>query len=181
MLTPPPPFGLRPLQLSDLDAMLAIERQSFPTPVKASAYTYELTENRLAHYQALTAVTQLIGYAGYWLLGDEVHISIIAVDPAWRGRGLGELLLLNLMALGREQEAALATLEVRESNTVAQKLYAKYRFAVVGRRPRYYRDTGEDAILMTLRFDEDPAGVERMLDHGRGALFARLASEDFPA
>lgn len=178
MLQPPSPFALRPLQLADIDAMLPIEQHSFPTPVKASTYVYELTENRLAHYQALTAGDRLIGYAGYWLIADEAHVSIIAVDPGWRGRGLGELLLLNVIAQARAAGAALVTLEVRENNITAQQLYAKCRFEVVGRRRRYYRDTGEDAILMTLPLDDNTAVVDALLFDGREALFARLAGED---
>lgn len=55
-----------------------------------------------------------------------------------------------MLFMAYEHPACLVTLEVRERNLVAQQLYAKYDFAVVGQRPHYYKDTGEDAILMTL-------------------------------
>jgi ribosomal-protein-alanine N-acetyltransferase len=143
------------MQLEDVTAVLAIDALSFPTPMKESLLQYELSENRLAHYQVLVqrlsgGGEQVIGYAGYWLLGDEVHVSTIAVHPELRGRRLGELLLLNLLLLAYERPARLATLEVRQSNEAAQQLYAKYWFRVVGKRRRYYKDTGEDAILMTV-------------------------------
>lgn len=180
MLNPPSPLGLRPLRLSDLEAVLAIERLAFPTPTKSNVYRYELTENRLAHYQALTlredgGTEKVIGYAGYWLLADEAHISTIAVHPACRGRGYGELLLLNILFLAYEQEAGLVTLEVRRHNQVAQTLYRKYQFEVVGERRRYYRDTGEDALIMSVsRLDE---GYFAFLEKERVQLFARLVSE----
>ena len=155
MLQPPDPYHLRPLNLSDLPALSLIEQKSFPTPTREKVYRYELTENKLAHYQALTLkhenqVESLLGYAGFWIIADELHISTIAVDPLRRGLGLGELLLLNTLTMAYEHVAALVTLEVREGNQIAQALYQKYAFAFVGRRLRYYHDTGEDALLMTV-------------------------------
>lgn len=154
------PFYCRPMQLEDMADVLAIDTLSFPTPMKENLLRYELVENNLAHYQVLekkiaakstedAKKTNIIGFSGYWLMGDEVHISTIAVHPEQRGQHLGELLLLNLMFLAYAHPACLVTLEVRQSNITAQQLYAKYDFAVVGERPRYYKDTGENAILMT--------------------------------
>ena len=81
---------------------------------------------------------------------DEAHISTIASDAKWRGHGVGELMLLAMIDRSIELGAHELTLEVRVSNAVAQNLYRKYGFAVVGRRPGYYRDNNEDADLMTL-------------------------------
>ena len=91
----------------------------------------------------------MLGYAGLWLLIDEAHISTIAVAPEWRGRGLGELLLASLLERAISIGADVATLEVRASNLVAQNLYRKYRFTVVGVRKGYYTDNFEDALVMT--------------------------------
>ncbi|RMG98180.1 MAG: ribosomal-protein-alanine N-acetyltransferase [Chloroflexi bacterium] len=155
MLHLPHPFALRAMRLSDIDAVLAVDRLSFPTPARPSLFEHELTDNPIASYQVLTLAgdegEQVIGFAGFWLIADEVHVSTIAVHPDWRGYGLGEALLLNLLLLAyAREEAALATLEVRRSNLSAQALYRKYRFEVVGERRRYYRDTGEDALIMTV-------------------------------
>lgn len=183
MLRPPAPFHLRTLRVTDLEAMQPIERASFPTPTSERTYRYELTQNRLAHYQAVTvqqgAREALLGYAGFWFVAGEVHVSIIAVAPAWRGRGLGELLLLNQIRLALARQAELVTLEVRESNATAQALYRKYDFEVVGRRRRYYKDTGEDALLMTLPL-QDSETVLSALQRRQEALFARLAGEALP-
>jgi ribosomal-protein-alanine N-acetyltransferase len=91
----------------------------------------------------------LVGYCGFWIAAQEAHVSTIAVDPNYRGRGIGQLLLVTAIEKAMELDATLVSLEVRVSNFVAQNLYRKYGFAVVGRRPRYYSDNREDALIMT--------------------------------
>lgn len=183
MLTAPS-FFCRAMQLTDVTAVLAIDALSFPTPMKESLLVYELAENQLAHYQVLVEKSssedtqpaeRVIGFAGYWLMGDEVHISTIAVQPERRGRHLGELLLLNLLLLAYEHPACLATLEVRRSNAAAQQLYTKYWFKVVGERRAYYKDTGEDAVLMTV----EPLNgrYHHFLAAQKNTLLARLQTE----
>jgi [ribosomal protein S18]-alanine N-acetyltransferase len=149
----PPGYLLRDLRPSDLAAVMRIEKATYAIPWSESSFQYELTQNPLAHYQALVIRQgdqpgQLVGYSGYWLIADEFTVSAIVVDPGWRGRSLGELLFLNMMRRACQAKAVLATLEVRRSNTAAQQLYAKYGFEIVGERPRYYQDNREDAILM---------------------------------
>jgi ribosomal-protein-alanine N-acetyltransferase len=180
MLHLPPPYVLRPLQTADIPDVLAIERLSFPSSRSEALHTYELTQNRVARYHALTREDEsgsqtLLGYAGYWILSDEIHVSTIAVDPALRGQGLGQLLLLNILFRSFDLEATLVTLEVRENNIAAQELYKKYRFDEVGLRKRYYRDTGEDAILMTVLLKESP-DYKAFLEEQRDIIFKRLAA-----
>jgi ribosomal-protein-alanine N-acetyltransferase len=120
------------------------------------------------------AASAIAGFAGLWLLVDEAHISTIAVHPDWRGRGLGELLLIALLGRAYTLAADCATLEVRVSNTVAQALYAKHEFAEAGRRRRYYRDNGEDAYIMTTPTLD--AAYARRLAARRTALWGRMES-----
>ncbi len=162
------------MQLADLPDVLAIDRVSFPTPAQQGLYEHELQGNKLAHYQVLAAAQTLIGYAGFWMMVDEAHISTIAVHTKWRGRGLGELLLLNLLFLAGDLGATLATLEVRCRNVTAQSLYEKYQFELVGKRLRYYRDTGEDALLMSVQLKDDY--YSETLALAKEALFTRLRS-----
>jgi ribosomal-protein-alanine N-acetyltransferase len=97
----------------------------------------------------------LSGYSGMWHIADEAHVSTIAVHPEWRGRKLGELLLWSMIRQAMLQQAAQVTLEVRVSNSLAQGLYRKYGFEVMGLRKGYYRDNGEDAYMMAvMRLDE---------------------------
>jgi [ribosomal protein S18]-alanine N-acetyltransferase len=175
MLDMPEPYELRELSVVDVTAVCAIDRLSFPTPAKENLLLYEITENELAHYQCLTAQDVVIGYAGYWLMADEQHISTIATHPDWRRRGLGELLLLNMLSMAYTQPVTMTTLEVRRSNQVAQALYLKYQFEMVGERPRYYRDTNEDAIIMTRAPLNAP--YRNWLDAQKNILLPRLKNQ----
>jgi ribosomal-protein-alanine N-acetyltransferase len=102
----------------------------------------------------------VVGYAGFWYILDEAHVSTIAVHPDWRGHGVGEALFVHLLETALDLGAVTATLEVRVTNERAQGLYRKYSFEVVGRRKRYYRDNGEDALLMTA---ELPSGYREQM------------------
>ena len=104
---------------------------------------------------------QVVGYGGFWFIVDEAHISTIAVHPDWRGQGVGEILFVSMLEQALDLQAVTATLEVRVTNAAAQALYRKYEFEQTGRRKRYYRDNGEDALLMTAELR--PGYRERML------------------
>ncbi|MCS6840537.1 MAG: ribosomal protein S18-alanine N-acetyltransferase [Roseiflexus sp.] len=118
----------------------------------------------------------IVGYGGVWLSVDEGHITTIAVAPAYRGRGIGELLLNELIDQALDMHADVLTLEVRVSNIVAQQLYLKYGFRPTGRRLRYYTDNGEDALIMSTEPIRSPAYQEK-LRQLRERLFARLREE----
>jgi ribosomal-protein-alanine N-acetyltransferase len=149
---PPRPRVSR-LREADLDEVLAIERVSFPTAWTRDNFLYELRDNRFARNLALRAGGRLAGYACLWVLEDELKINNIAVRPDLRGSGLGHTLLRACLELGVAEHCAEATLEVRPTNLVARRLYERYGFRETGRRPGYYQDTGEDAVLMTARLD----------------------------
>ena len=116
-----------------------------------------------------------VGYGGLWKMVDETHISTIAVAPEFRGRGIGELLLIAMIDESQAIGVKLVTLEVRKSNETAQALYRKYRFEIVGERKNYYSDNGEDAWIMTTP-DITIASFNAGLGDLRAALFARLAA-----
>ncbi|RMF34131.1 MAG: ribosomal-protein-alanine N-acetyltransferase [Chloroflexi bacterium] len=180
----------------DVSEVMAIERLSFPLPWPKHAYRYELEENDLSHYIVVRErareraperpmrwwhrfwpprpATPVLGYGGFWMMAGEAHISTLAVHPDWRGRGLGELLLLTMLKQAIAMDAAIATLEVRASNRVAQALYRKYGFRMAGVRPRYYRDNKEDALIMTVEGLRTPA-YRVHLEELEVALRERLA------
>ena len=91
----------------------------------------------------------IIGYAGFWVMADEAHITSIAMREAYRRQGIGESLLISIIERATELKAHIVTLEVRASNIAAQNLYAKYGFSQVGVRHGYYIDNREDGILMS--------------------------------
>jgi ribosomal-protein-alanine N-acetyltransferase len=148
----PPPLDR--MRLSDVDEVMHIERAVFPTPWSPRAFRYDLGMERHSHYFVLRGwvdgMPPLLGYAGFWLWGDEAHVGTIAVHPEWQRNGLGEWILLGVVQRAARLRAEMITLEVRVTNQPAQALYRKLGFETAGRRRRYYYDTGEDAIIMTL-------------------------------
>ena len=118
----------------------------------------------------------VVGFAGMWMFVDEAHVSTIASHVNWRGYGIGELLLLTLLREAQRRNAIFATLEVRVTNVVAQNLYKKYDFVEVGRRKRYYRDNGEDALIMTVQNFQEPI-YNAQLNALERALWTKLAHE----
>lgn len=85
-----------------------------------------------------------------WFIIDEVHVATIAVHPSFRRLKIGQQLLVHVIDAAAKEGAQHAFLEVREHNQAARKMYQKFGFVEAGVRPRYYSDTGEDAILMNL-------------------------------
>ena len=142
------------LREADLEAVLAIERVSFPTAWTRDNFLYEIRENDFARNLALRVDRTLAGYACLWVLEGELKVNNIAIAPDLRGTGLGHVLLRACLERGIAEGCAEATLEVRPSNLVARRLYERYGFRESGRRRGYYGDTGEDAVLMAARLDE---------------------------
>ena len=138
-----------PMRLEDVAAVHAIERLSFRTPWPAYAFEQELRGNRLARYVVARAGDRVVGFAGIWLMVDDAHVTTFGVHPDWRRQGIGRQLLLNVAELSVAIGARRMTLEVRPSNEAAMALYQAFGFEVAGRRPRYYTDDGEDALVMT--------------------------------
>mgnify|MGYP001818360383 CR=1 FL=1 len=146
---PPVRLTVAEMTAEDIPAVHAIESASFPTPWPPYAFRQELETNRLARYIVVRAGARVIAYAGIWLMVDEAHVTTFAVLPAYRRRGIGGLLLVELMELSADIGAVVCTLEVRLSNAAARKLYQEFGFKPVGVRPRYYTDNSEDALIMT--------------------------------
>ena len=164
---------LAPLTVADLREVAVIERVSFSAPWPTSAYTTELTTNRLARYVGARIGGALVGFGGIWLMVDEAHITTMAVLPENRRSGVATALLLELLQEARRGGARVATLDVRVSNNEAQRLYRAFGFVEVGRRIRYYDDNGEDALVMTTQELESPE-QQATEDHLRSQLKERL-------
>lgn len=106
--------------------------------------------NRFFGYELPESGKQYItGFAGFWIMAGEAHITSIAVRELHRRQGIGELLLISVINLATELNAHIVTLEVRVSNTLAQSLYYKYGFNQAGLRHNYYVDNKEDAVIMS--------------------------------
>lgn len=138
----------RRMTLADLDAVVAIEEATFPTPWSKESFRQELERNVAARYLVAEKDGTVIGYAGAWVILDESHITNIAIEESQRGSGYGRLLTQALMQYLANLGAEYATLEVRKSNLRAQNLYKSLGFIALGVRKRYYEDNQEDAIIM---------------------------------
>ena len=144
----PRPLEIAPMTQADLPAVLRIEAQSFSTAWPLNAFANEVRDNKLAHYFVGRYAGRIVAYGGIWVILEDSHVTTIAVNPEARGRKFGEELLLKLLDEAIAQGASWITLEVRESNDVAQKLYRKYGFTTVSTRRGYYSDNGENALVM---------------------------------
>lgn len=136
----------------DLDEVLAIEKDSFPLPWNRDHFLDELKTECAFPLVALAPEQELAGYVCPRLLFDEGYILDIAVHRAFRGRGVGRVLVERVLAECREGGADFVSLEVRPSNEIAISLYRQLGFVETGRRRRYY-ENGEDALLMEYNYD----------------------------
>ena len=138
---------VRAMKKTDVKSVYEIETISFRTPWSYRSLLGEL-KNSVAHYTVLEKDGEIIGYCGMWVLFEEAHITNIAIHPTCRGNGYGKQLLHAAMRAAASFGAEMMTLEVRETNSVAQRMYDEMEFTQQGRRKRYYTDTGEDALLL---------------------------------
>ena len=119
-----------------------------PLPPREVRRPFPLSLLPLPAGRADTRSSAVVGYGGLWLMVDEAHVTSVAIRPEFRGRGLGELLMLIMVDVAIRLGARWLTLEVRVSNRAARKLYEKLGFREAGLRPRYYTDNNEDAVIM---------------------------------
>ena len=140
-----------PCAPDDLDAIAAIEKESFRTPWPRSVFREEL-DREWAHLRVLrpSPAEPVAAFANFWLVHDEIHILNIATHPAVRRRGFAAALLEDLIDFGHRRAVRYVTLEVRRSNEAAIALYKHHGFKSIGVRPQYYSDDREDALVMML-------------------------------
>lgn len=137
----------RPMREEDVKRVAELEAICFRTPWSYRSLLGELSNN-VAHYIVAVSDNTVVGYAGSWIMFDEVHMTNIAVDPDMRNRGIATNMIIRLMGFAIERGGERMTLEVRENNHRAQRLYASLDFAYAGMRKRYYTDTGENALIL---------------------------------
>lgn len=145
---------IRKMTVADAPGVHAVEQESFATPWTLEAFVAEMTQNPNAYYLVAEA-EEIIGFAGLWHIADEGHITNVAVKRATRGMGIGEALLVALIAEAKLLGLRAMTLEVRVSNTPARTLYEKLGFLYAGTRKRYYQDNNEDAAIYWLELEGD--------------------------
>lgn len=131
----------------DLKQVYQIECNTFSIPWSLESLSSELN-NPLAYYIVVVEQEQVVGYGGLWGILGEGEITNIAVSKEFRGRGIGQRVLTGLLEYAQEKNLHLITLEVRESNQIAQALYIKNGFKPIAIRKNYYQKPTENAVIM---------------------------------
>lgn len=135
------------MTLDDLEEVYAIEAKSYPQPWTLNIFRGELSKPDNRIYLVARLAGKIVGYGGMMITDSEGHITNLAVDLPYRRKGIGTLLTLRLIEMAVLKGLHWLTLEVRESNQKAQKLYERFGFRKVGMRKNYYSD-GENAVIM---------------------------------
>lgn len=148
-------FVLKDMDREDLPGVLNVEAACFALPWTPAMFLQELESAHVWARVVLEGTGRVVAFIVCRLYGDLWHLMDVAVELHLRGRGLGGLLLDDFLAAALPRGADL-TLEVRPSNAAALALYKKRGFQVIGIRPRYYSDSGEDALVMTRLGRETP-------------------------
>jgi ribosomal-protein-alanine N-acetyltransferase len=143
------------MEMEDVTRVHAIDLLSFSLPWTERTYRFEVAENAnaspwVAEVVRPDGIREIAAMVVNWIILDEAHVATLAVHPDYRRQGLAQRLLAHSLLEAWQRGARSALLEVRRGNFGAQNLYQRFGFAIVGVRPRYYKDNNEDALLMTL-------------------------------
>jgi ribosomal-protein-alanine N-acetyltransferase len=173
-----PPITLDRMAQADLSEVMRIDAASFPKPWPEPSWRHEIESNANARCWVARAGVPprtllqrllrkparrgtVLGIVCMWVVFEEAHIATIAVHPDARGRRIGDALMRTCVEQADAEGCSRMLLEVRVSNLVAQNLYRRYGFEVIGRRPRYYTDNHEDALVMVRETSSSPAADRR--------------------
>ena len=152
-------YRIREMTEGDLEGILEIERQSFPTPWTEWMFRAQMRFGDISIHLVLVLEGSVSAYATALAVSDEMHLLSIAVLPEKRRLGYGGAILGAVIERGLAKGAQRIYLEVREGNEAAKRFYSGRGFRVIGKRKRYYVDTGEDAIVMELDLERGADGA----------------------
>jgi ribosomal-protein-alanine N-acetyltransferase len=142
-----PPFTIRRMTADDLEKVMAIEQVAFSNP-----WSLEMVKKELSHDWSTVLLAEradeVLGFAIFWLVADELHVLNVATAHAHRRKGVALAVMEAALEVGAAHRCRIATLEVRRGNQAAIALYQRLGFKPVGMRPAYYSDDREDAVLM---------------------------------
>ena len=143
---------IQSLDREHLSAMLELDKACFGGLWSKEGYQRELDSPNSEIQGLFSQKTgeKLLGMGCFWSILEEAHITILAIDSQYHRQGMGAALLYSLIKTARDRHLERATLEVRASNLPAIALYEKFDFKTAGRRRRYYKDNGEDALILWL-------------------------------
>jgi ribosomal-protein-alanine N-acetyltransferase len=134
---------------ADLDLVATLEARCFTNPWSRDMLARQLQESGTTRvYLLRLPEVRVAGFCACWLLVDELHINTVVMDFPFRRQGLGHLLMRHVLEDAAKAGAGRATLEVRESNVAARRLYENLGFSVTATRPKYYSQPDEDALIL---------------------------------
>lgn len=151
-------INIKPLTEKELDQVVALDNVCLGGLWSLRGYQREIASpNSSLFIMTINSQSeeQVIGLACFWAVLEEAHITLLAIHPDFQGQGLGKSLLNYLLAEAENKGLKRATLEVAENNLKALSLYQKLGFKEAGRRKKYYQKTGEDALVLWKKFDDD--------------------------
>ena len=143
---------IRPMASGDIQEVLTIASDAFLTPWTEGMFRKELRLSFSRNFVALSGPgpsDPVAGFITFWVIADEVQLHGMAVRRDLRRRGVASRLFLAMIREALDQGAGTGTLEVRQANEPARRLYEKFGWRVTARRPSYYHDTGEDALILS--------------------------------
>lgn len=170
----------RSVRTQDLPDVVTLDHRCFGGLWSENAYGREI-ESPNSDLLLLEAAAppmipaQIIGIGCIWAILEEAHITVLGIDPDYQRLGLGQWLLVELLAVASDRGLTHATLEVRQSNQIAQHLYTKFGFRIAGERRQYYPD-GENALILWKNDLQSPNFNQDLSLH-RDRLSVRLLAQ----
>lgn len=144
---------IRAMTRQDIPRISVLEQELFPDPWSENAFDEALAAD---DWRSLVAVDdgEIIGYACYLIIDVESHLTNIAVVESYRRKSVAKQLLVHILRVVKEAECEYILLEVRPTNTGAIAFYRRHGFHQLYRRPNYYRNPVEDALVMVYYLDD---------------------------
>ena len=137
--------------IEDLDEIYALECETYGKyHWSKESFKNELTQecSRYLVCESSTNKKEILGFTGYWLIGNEGHITTMVIGDQYRNNHLADILLYTMIGSAVQNRINWLTLEVRISNIAAINLYVKYKFKQLGIRKKYYQNNNEDALIL---------------------------------
>ena len=134
---------------ADLDLVANLEARCFTNPWSREMLGRQLAESQTTRVFVLRLPdAPVAAFCSCWFLVDELHVNTLVVDFPFRRQGLGLLLMRHVLVDAARSGVRRATLEVRESNLAARRLYERLGFTVTAKRTNYYTEPEEDALIL---------------------------------
>jgi ribosomal-protein-alanine N-acetyltransferase len=134
---------------ADLDLVASLEARCFTNPWSRDMLARQLAESQTTRVFVLRLPdAPVAAFCSCWFLVDELHVNTLVVDFPFRRQGLGVLLMHHVLVDAARSGVRRATLEVRESNLAARRLYERLGFTITAKRPKYYTEPEEDALIL---------------------------------